>query len=312
MAPPKRKKGAAAAARASASAAPNVGGDAAGAHRMLPFLSLPERQRVAEDLLASSSPATAHTLVPRSPELTPSAAPKGPLLFMPSAASLEDDSEWLSPPAAVAIPRGIGAVPGVGSGGGGGSAVPVCGGGADAGAGAAPDRSSPLSIATAFSLPAPLEVLSAREYYSAHAGGAGHGVAPAPGVYAHEIAVSAVDCLLEKDPPSPRLLLPPRRQEDVIDLSAESQDRDPFEGVELWLEDGGDGGGGGGGGGEREGVEVPSSVKAVSFDLPMTFPGAGVGEEERDGTMEQVGGWALCAHGRECRWMGAESCFTVF
>lgn len=291
-----------------ASAAPSVGGDAAGAHRMLPFLSLPERQRVAEDLLASSSPATAHTLVPRSPELTPTAAPTGPLLFMPSAASLEDDSEWLSPPPAVVTPRVIGAVPGVGSGGGGGgSAVPVCGGGA--GAGAAPDGSSPLSVATAFSLAAPLEVLSAREYYSAHAGGAGHGVAPvapAPGVYAHEIAVSAADCLLEKDPSSPRLLLPPRRQEDVIDLSAESQDRDPFEGVELWLEDGGDGGGGGGG------VEVPSSVKAVSFDVPMTFPGVRVGEEGRDGTMEQVGGWAFCVHGRECRWMGAESCFTVF
>ena len=91
-----------------------------------------------------------------------------------------------------------------------------------------------------------------REFCSAHAGGVvehgvGQGVAPVPGMYAHEIAVSAADCLLEKGPSSPpRLLLPPRRQEDVIDLSAESQDRDPFEGVELWLEDGDDGGGGGG------------------------------------------------------------------
>lgn len=277
---------------------------------MLPSLSLPERQRVAEDLLASSSPATGHTLVPRSPELTPTAAPTGPLLFMPSAASLEDDSEWLSPPPA-STSRGSGAVPGVG--GGSGSTVPVCGAGAGADAVAA--GSLPLSVATAFSLvPTPLDALSVRELCSAHAGGVvEHGVAPAPGLHAHEIAVSAADYLLEKDSSSspPRLLLPPRRQEDVIDLSAESQDRDPFEGVELWLGDGDVGGGGGGGErGGGGGVEVPSSVTAVSFGVPMTFPGAGVGDG-RHGTMEQVRGWAFCVQGRGCKEMGVESCLTV-
>ncbi|CAM9730452.1 unnamed protein product, partial [Laminaria digitata] len=229
VAPPRRRKGAAAAARALSSTGPSSGGgDAAGAHRMLPSLSLPERQRVAEDLLASSSPATAHTLVPRSPELTPTAAPTGPLLFMPSPASLEDDSEWLSPPQQQQPHRG-GAVLGVGSGG--GSAVPVCGAGDGAGAAG----SVPLSVATtSFSLstPAPLGALSAGVHGARHDvalapglyAGVGHDVARAPGLYqAHEIAVSAVDYLHEKDPSlSPLLLLPPRRQEDVIDLSAKS------------------------------------------------------------------------------------------
>lgn len=263
-------------------------GDAAGAHRLLPSLSLPERQRVAEDLLA---PGTAHTLVPRSPELTPTAAPTGPLLFMPCAASLEDDSEWPSPP----HPHRVG-------GGGGGSAIPV--------SGAAAAVSLPLSVPASFlSTSSPsLGALSARGPTHGTGHETAHGEAPAPGAYAHEIAVSAAEYLLEKDPP----LLLPRRQEDVLDLSAESQDKDPFEGVELWLEGGVDGEGG------RGGDEVPPAVNAVSFNVPMTtFPGVGVG---RDGTMEQVRGLddvflytregALAPVAGEL--VDVERCFSVF
>ena len=290
MAPPKRKKGAAATARALATpTTPSASvGDAAGAHRLLPSLSLPERQRVAEDLLA---PGTAHTLVPRSPELTPTAAPTGPLLFMPCAASLEDDSEWPSPP----HPHRVG-------GGGGGSAIPV--------SGAAAAVSLPLSVPASFlSTSSPsLGALSARGPTHGTGHETAHGEAPAPGAYAHEIAVSAAEYLLEKDPP----LLLPRRQEDVLDLSAESQDKDPFEGVELWLEGGVDGEGG------RGGDEVPPAVNAVSFNVPMTtFPGVGVG---RDGTMEQVRGLddvflytregALAPVAGEL--VDVERCFSVF
>ncbi|CAM9119346.1 unnamed protein product [Ectocarpus sp. 12 AP-2014] len=108
--PPKRKKGAAAAARLAAAeaeaenaaTAPAAAAAVTGPHGILPRLSLPERQRVAEDLVAS--PAPLHVLVPESPELAPTATPAGPLLFIApppaspssnSPSSLEDDPEWL-------------------------------------------------------------------------------------------------------------------------------------------------------------------------------------------------------------------------
>ncbi|CAB1116148.1 unnamed protein product [Ectocarpus sp. CCAP 1310/34] len=108
--PPKRKKGAAAAARLAAAekaaekaaTAPAAASEVTGPHGILPRLSLPERQRVAEDLVAS--PAPSHVLVPESPELAPTATPAGPLLFIApppaspssnSPSSLEDDPEWL-------------------------------------------------------------------------------------------------------------------------------------------------------------------------------------------------------------------------
>ena len=106
VAPPKRKKGAAAAARLAAAAqATSVADPTASSttvtRGILPILTLPEQQRVAQDLLASPTPSR-HT-VPESPELAPMGSPAGPLLFMGSSASnlspsgpLEDDSEWLS------------------------------------------------------------------------------------------------------------------------------------------------------------------------------------------------------------------------
>lgn len=58
------------------------------------------------------------------------------------------------------------------------------------------------------------------------------------------------------------------QQRDVIDLSAARQDRDPFEGVELWLED--ERRGSGDGGGDRDG----GGVSSMSV---MIYPATGSG-----------------------------------
>lgn len=240
MAPPKRKKGAAAAARAAAASANAA--NPVSAHRMLPLLSLPDRQRLAQDLLAA--PAT-HALVPNSPELGPAAAaaggaiPAGPLLFMSSVSSLEDEAAWLPPARA----GGAGCSPSI-------SCVP----------------SSSLSgvrlpAATVFSMgPAPR-----RTQQQQH-----HG----PSLVAEELLLEKVE-----DGEGPPSFCGRNGQEDVIDLSANRQDRDPFEGVELWLEGGGGRDGRGDGGGEGA-VTVSAGGLTEMGVPPMTFPSvAGDGSE---------------------------------
>lgn len=254
VAPPKRKKGAAAAARAQsqqattttlqqhhqqqhASAPQENNYTATSVNRTLPLLSLHERQRVAQDLLAS--PATA--LIPTSPELAPMAPPAGPLLFMPPSTSSpeDDDSGWVPPcqPAAVA---------------GRNATSPL-----------------PYTASLAFLLAPPRTQHQQEQQQQSRS----PTNVPDFNMFATAAGVSVADLLLERE----SLLVPPvllsassRRQEegDVFDPSTRGQDRDPFEGVELWLEGGGSSGANGGG----SGVAALSAGITGAASLPSIFP----------------------------------------
>lgn len=234
VAPPKRRKGAAAAARAQA----NTAAAAQGTHGpSMPPSTLPYRQRVAQNLSA------AHVRVPTSPELGPSATPAGPLLFMSSAASLsplEDDADvWLpASPTTQQQEQPAAAVSAA-------AATP------------ASLEFDPLSLSPPRSQPLQRRSL--------------HAVPPAAvdifaGVGVGGDGSSVADLLLMDDKA--------RGRDDVIDLSSESQGKDPFEGVELWLEGGSTGGGsapstlssagvGGGGGGVQTAFPTAVGGEAV-------------------------------------------------
>ncbi|CAM9640750.1 unnamed protein product [Pylaiella littoralis] len=228
VAPPRRKKGAAAAARlAAAGAASNAAGTEAiqaanpnpsaapliptNPHGILPLLSLPERQRLAKDL-ASPTPSRHQVLVPESPDLAPMASPAGPLLFMASSASssngsscLEDDSAWLSRS-------------GVGGGGVGGCVVPL-----------------PASACPEQLLQQRQQQQQQQQYFSD--GGA---TADLTGLL---LGNDDDDEQRSKQQQQQQVLSALRKQESSggidLDLSAESQDRDPFADVEMWWEGGG-------------------------------------------------------------------------
>lgn len=236
---------------------------------VLPYLSLSDRQRVAEDLLAASP--TMRTVVPNSPELGPaSATPAGPLLFLSPAASLEEDPAWLSAPATASS-----------------AARPFSPSAFVSPSTAVESPLPPFTVAATTLLAAthqhhrsscivvPTSVMATAS--SPSCTGAGE-LGPCTAASVTDILMgNDVHQALERE-------LERRRREKLIDLSTERQDRDSFDGVELWLNDVHEfkGGSSSSGSGVSYGEDAAQAAKSVPVETTV-FPTAGV-----SGTFEQV------------------------
>lgn len=162
----------------------------------------PDRTVVARNLLA---PATklGPAIVPNGSSPSAPASAPGPLLFMHPSSSQEDDDTWLPAPSSYLSTRDQQALPQQGL-----STLATVG--AASGSGSASVSFSTNNVAPA----------------SWHNAGGGL-AAPAPSFvpsYGSSVVVAQQQEQLQQ-------------RFDGLDLSAASQDQDPFEGVELWLED---------------------------------------------------------------------------